>query len=298
MEGKIHHEDEVDTKPTSKKIRTEGPIAQPDDSCIPHENRVILDLLDFTLLDHHATDSQIIDFCKIANSALPAAVCVFPEHINQVKSLLRPEISVAVVAAGFPVGSHDIEEIVSSIRSAVELGADEIDCVLEPRDDPDFPGSLEREKLEAMRKASGSLILKVILETSLLNDALIRSVSQMALQCGADFLKTSTGKRGGCTPTAAAILAEEVSTYYQATQSHKGVKLSGGIKTIKGANEILSIVLEKCPSILLDDEKSISHLCRLDSKRLRIGASGILEELVPSLYPKKISQPEGTSERY
>ena len=70
---------------------------------IPVENRRILDLLDFTLLDHHATPVQLEEFCSLANAALPAAICVFAEHVQIVKSQINPLISVAAVAAGFPI---------------------------------------------------------------------------------------------------------------------------------------------------------------------------------------------------
>jgi deoxyribose-phosphate aldolase len=250
---------------------------------IPAENRRILDLIDFTLLDHHATPTQLELFCSLANQSQPAAICVFAEHVQFVKSLIDPHISIAAVAAGFPIGSESSEEIKSSILVAVEAGANEIDCVLEPRIENDFPGSLEENKLRAMREASGDLVLKVILETSLLNENSIRTVSQMALRCGADFLKTSTGKRGGCTAAAASFLAEEANNFHQTSGFRRGVKLSGGIRSVVGANELLTIVLDKYPAII-GNGTTLCDLTREDSKRLRIGASGILEELMPSLY--------------
>jgi deoxyribose-phosphate aldolase len=267
---------------------------------MPEENRRILDLIDFTLLDHDATPAQLELFCSLANRSSPAAVCVFAEHVQFVKTLIDPQISIAAVAAGFPIGSDDLDEIKSSILLAVEAGANEIDCVLEPRLQHDFPGPFEENKLQAMREASGDLILKVILETSLMDERSIRSVSQMALRCGADFLKTSTGKRGGCTPAAASFLAEEAHIFYESSGIRRGVKLSGGIRTIVGANELLSIVIEKYPSILVSGT-TLCDLRREDSKRLRIGASGILEELMPSLYTKKEPQSQkdhGESEKY
>lgn len=278
---------EIETQP-SKKAR----LDEDNNTSLPHENRVLLNLLDFTLLDHNASDHQIDHFCNLANKSRPAAVCVFAEHVKRVKTLIDSDISVAAVAAGFPVGSSDVDEIKSSISIAVDAGADEIDCVLEPRNDVDFPGDVEMQKLQAMREASGPLVLKVILETSLLNETSIRAVSQMALQCGADFLKSSTGKRGGCTPEVASILSEEVNKHYHSTGSQKGVKLSGGIKTIRVANELLSLVIQKCPTISLSANSlggTVANLCRRDSQRIRIGASGILEELMPSLYSNEVT---------
>jgi hypothetical protein len=114
--------EEVVTEHVAKRVRVESSA-----SIIPAENRRILDLLDFTLLDHDATPSQLEQFCCIANESIPAAVCVFSEHVQFVKTLIDSRISVAAVAAGFPVGSADIEEIKSSVLAAVDAGADEID---------------------------------------------------------------------------------------------------------------------------------------------------------------------------
>ena len=257
----------------------------------------ILNLLDFTLLDHDATEKQLEDFCHKTNISHPAAVCVFPEHISFIKQrILHSNISIAVVAGNFPIGSSDINEIISSIFLSIHAGADEIDCVLEPRFTDDFPGVEEEEKFNAMRQASSGHVLKVILETSLLNESSIRKVCQMALRCGVNFLKTSTGKRGGCTLSSASILADEANKYFQSTGIRRGVKLSGGIRCISGATELISAVIAIYPKEKetvketgnIDDEyqdeddndnKEESQNKKIENKKRKISTNITIEDL-------------------
>ena len=114
-----------------------------------------------------------------------------------------------------------------AISEAVSCGADEIDCVLEPGDTGDFPGQEELAKLIAMREASSGLVLKVIVETPMLEERQIRAVARMALSTGADFVKTCTGKRGPCSDEHAEILADEVSRHCLLFEGAPGIKLSG-----------------------------------------------------------------------
>ena len=177
------------------------------------EAREILELVDLTLLDRSASEEDMASLCRVAKEQGTAAVCVFPEHAQLVRGHLEEGVSLAVVAGGFPVGTESPEEISLAIAEAVSSGADEIDCVLEPRDSGDFPGQEELAKLIAMREASSGLVLKVIVETPMLGDRQIRAVTRMALSTGADFVKTCTGKRGPCSEEHAEILADEVSRH-------------------------------------------------------------------------------------
>lgn len=104
------------------------------------EARGILELVDLTLLDRSASEEDIASLCRVANEQGTAAVCVFPEHAQSVRRHLEEGISMAVVAGGFPEGAESPEDVSLAIAEAVSSGADEIDCVLEPRDSGDFPG--------------------------------------------------------------------------------------------------------------------------------------------------------------
>ena len=229
--------------------------------------RCVLDLLDLTLLDHDASEADLDMLCQKANEHRPAAICVFAEHVAFVKSRLDEGIPVAAVASGFPVGESDPSAASEAIRAAVQVGADEIDCVLEPRGAEDFPGESELAMLIAMREASAGCVLKVIIETPLLDERSMRACARMSLAAGADFVKSCTGKRGGCSNEAAEILAFEVMRHGIPMGTHPGVKLSGGISNLEDVNRLLRLVNSADPSIK-------------GPRRLRIGASSLLDELI------------------
>ena len=229
--------------------------------------RGILDLLDLTLLDLDASEDDLAEVCDLASKHRTAAVCVFPEHAGFVKGRIDSVVSLALVAGGFPRGSESPDEIFDAVSEAASKGADEIDCVLEPRDEPSFPGQSELAKLIAMREASQGLILKVILEAPLLDERRLRAVTRMALAAGADFVKSCTGKRGGCSDEAAAIMAEEVRRHCLSFEGSPGVKLSGGISNREDAERLISIVGERGGPIT-------------GKGRIRIGASSLIQDLV------------------
>ena len=229
--------------------------------------RSVLDLLDLTLLDHDASEVDLDALCQRANTHRPAAVCVFSEHVAYVRSHLEDGIALAAVAGGFPVGDGDPSAVSESIRVAVKAGADEIDCVLEPREGEDFPSESELAILLAMREASAGCTLKVIIETPLLGERSMRAVARMALAAGAEFVKSCTGKRGGCSDEAAGILAFEVMRHGVTMGDRRGVKLSGGIATKSDVERLLGILHSEDPTI----EGPV---------RLRIGASALLDDLV------------------
>lgn len=226
--------------------------------------REALDILDLTLLDLNASESELDELCRLANLHRPASVCVFSEHVSYVAQRLE-DIPISAVAAGFPVGGDDPEQVAAAIRQAVEAGADEIDCVLEPSGEA--PGQSELAMLIAMREASANCVLKVIIETPLLDEHSMRASTRMVLAAGADFVKTCTGKRGGCSDQAAQILAFEVMRHGVTMGSRKGVKLSGGIGILDDVNRLVGIVNSQDSSIQ-------------GPARLRIGASSLLNELI------------------
>ena len=227
----------------------------------------ILDLLDLTLLDRGADEDSLEVLCGLANQHKPAAVCVFAEHGVAVRKMLGDDIAQAVVAGGFPQGSHSPDEISEAVRTAVSTGADEVDCVLEPRDDDDFPNDMELAKLIAMRESSQGLILKVIVETPLLDERKLRAVTRMALSVGADFVKTCKGKRGHCSEEAASTIAYEIGRHCLSFEGKPGLKLSGGVSSRGDAERLIALVKEQ--------ESSISG-----PSRLRIGSSSLLLDLI------------------
>jgi len=231
------------------------------------KNDEIIKLIDFTLLKREKTNEELMKFLFKAKEYQPQAVCIFPEDILYAKEILDSSISIAVVVGGFPEGSSNCEEIVEEIRMAIKLGADEIDIVLEPREDDNYPNEIELEKLVTMREASEGKILKVIIETPLLTERKIRAITRMSLAVGVDFVKTCTGKRGGCKERDVDILSYELMRHELTFKECLGMKISGGISEKHKLMRFIELIRK-------NDSKII------DEKRLRVGSSSLIENLV------------------
>tara|TARA_Y100000591_G_scaffold49452_1_gene37653 strand:- start:1307 stop:2041 length:735 start_codon:yes stop_codon:yes gene_type:complete len=230
-------------------------------------NGDIIRILDLTLLDRGASEEDLVRLCERAVTHRAAAVCVFSEHVRFVRDLLPEEVRVASVVGGFPVGWRDPVKVSKAITEAIDFGTDEIDCVLEPQLHDGFPGESELALLLAMREASGDKILKVIIETPLLDEHSIRATSRLAMASGADFVKTCTGKRGDCTDEDARILSMEANRHLVTMGERKGVKISGGIRKTEDARRMLSIMQKEGISTGNPNES-------------RIGASSLLDDLI------------------
>jgi len=231
------------------------------------ENEQIIRLIDFTLLKHGKKDNEFEKFLCKAKKFRPKALCIFSEDIPVAKKFLGSSIPIAAVVGGFPIGSSNCKKIAEEIKTAIELGADEIDIVLEPREDDDYPNELELEKLVAMRKASQDKILKVIIETPLLTERKVRAVTRMALAVGVDFVKTCTGKRGECRDSDVDILSYELMRHELTFGESLGMKISGGISDKMKLMRFIEAIRKNDPEII-------------NGKRLRIGSSSLIENLI------------------
>ena len=184
---------------------------------------------------------------------LPASVCVYPNFASTVRGYRRnPELHVTTVAGCFPSSQSYLEVKVMECRLAVRNGADEVDIVLAL--DPFLSGdyAAAAAEISEMRKAideegaaaGRKVVLKVILETGLLASVeRIAAASFLAMEAGADFIKTSTGKVSvNATPAAAYVMCECISRYYAATGRKVGFKPAGGISSAMDAVSYYSIV--------------------------------------------------------
>ena len=230
-------------------------------------NGDIIGILDLTLLDRGASEEELIRLCERAVAHRVAAVCVFSEHGRFVRSLLPEEVKVASVVGGFPVGWRDPTKVSKAITEAIDFGADEIDCVLEPTPNGGVSSEEDLQILSAMRDACGEKTLKVIIETPLMDEHSIRATSRLAMASGADFVKTCTGKRGDCTDEDARILSMEANRHLVTMGERKGVKISGGIRKTEDARRMLSIMQKEGISTGNPNES-------------RIGASSLLDDLI------------------
>lgn len=200
----------------------------------------ILGMIDLTTLEGADTTQKVVQMCEKGRSfdrlgyGLPnvAAVCVYPTLIRTARKALEgTRILVASVAGAFPAGQSPLHIKVAEVKYAVEEGADEIDMVISRGKFLEGEYSLVYDEIAAIREACGDAHLKVILETGELTTATnIRRASEIALQAGAHFLKTSTGKmQPAATPEAMLVMLEAIRDHYEQTGKMVGIKPAGGI---------------------------------------------------------------------
>jgi deoxyribose-phosphate aldolase len=226
--------------------------------------RLALACLDLTSLNDADTPADIEKLCARAQGPFgpTAAVCVWPRFAQLARSLLPASISVAAVA-NFPDGSRDLRRAVRDTEEIVQAGAQEVDVVFPYRDFAHAPALLQ-----AVRQACPGLRLKVILETGELDDeARIAQACRIALDAGADFLKTSTGKTPkSASPEAARVLLQAIASRADA-RSSVGFKPSGGIRTVADAALYIGLTAE------------VLGMAAVTPARFRIGASGLLNDI-------------------
>ncbi len=238
---------------------------------------LMLRCLDLTSLADDDTDERIRALCVRAmepGQGLPhlAAVCVAPRFAALARELVGGSgVRLAVATGAFPTGALSAEGRVAEIRAAVDAGADEIDTVLDHAALVEGGEEAVLEQLIASREACPGRTMKVILETGALPDVgSIRQAAMVAVEAGADFVKSSTGQAApGVTPEACRAMCEAIRDLGRPV----GVKVSGGVRTAKQALDHLAIVEEVLGSAWLTPA------------RLRIGASSLLDALVSSEAP-------------
>ena len=233
--------------------------------------------IDLTTLSGADTEEKVAklvasvnDFEGTEDVPSVAAICVYPNFVKTVRSVLTAEgVQVACVSGCFPASQSLIEVKIAETALAIADGADEIDIVLNLG--AFLSGDYEEAatEIQEQRSTARAAHLKVILETGALKDPeLIRKASILSLFSGADFLKTSTGKEyPGADLRAAYILCSVLKEYFDKYGEKRGVKFSGGIRSAEEAVKYYCIV-----EALLGKEW-------LDNKLFRIGASSLVSSL-------------------
>lgn len=209
-----------------------------------------------------------------------AAICVYPTLVESVKKNLHaPDVQLAAVAAGFPSSQTFLEVKVQEIEMAIARGASEIDIVLNLGNFLSEDYSAVIQEITILKRSCGSAHLKVILETGALkSSAKIWKASIMAMQSGADFIKTSTGKlEPAATPEAAWVMCCAIKNYYEKTGKKIGFKAAGGIVETTDALKYIAIVKD-----VLGDEW-------LNNSLLRIGASRLANNLLSSIKGESVA---------
>jgi len=204
---------------------------------VPTNRTELAAIIDHTQLKPDATDEDILKVCAEAVKLKVATVCVAPTHVYLAAASARqgtrsagstepPAYTVASVV-GFPHGTHLSAVKVEETRRAIADGASEIDMVIDIANAVDENwAAIELEINQVRGAAPAPVVLKVILETALLPDAIIRSACRAALAGGANFVKTSTGFH----PAGGASL-RAVRAMHSAVGGRLGIKASGGIRT-------------------------------------------------------------------
>lgn len=230
-----------------------------------------LESLDLTSLNDTDTEQTIIDLCAKSHGGFghTAAVCVWPRFVALAKKeLAGTPVRIATVV-NFPHGSTDVEATVAETTQAIKDGADEIDVVLPYKAFMSGDKAAAKALLTATRAACGDKTMKVIIESGVLAHAdLIAEASKLSIECGADFIKTSTGKTSvSATPEAANVMLEVI----RDSGKPVGFKASGGVKTTAQAGEYMALA----DKIMGPEWISLMTF--------RFGASGLRDALIASL---------------
>ena len=218
---------------------------------------------------------------------LPASVCVYSNFASVVAAARKCDFNITVVSACFPSSQSFLEVKLRECEIAVEQGADEVDIVLALS--AFLAGDYETaaEEIRQVRacidkvaaKQGRQVHLKVILETGLLRKPeLIAEASFLAMEAGADFIKTSTGKVDvNATPAAAYVMCECIAKYHEFTGKKIGFKPAGGISSAADALCYYSIV-----STILGKEW-------LNKELFRFGVSRVANSLLAAVEQKTVS---------
>lgn len=189
--------------------------------------------IDHTMLKADATDEMVRRYCEEAKQYGFASVCVNSYYVPLVHKLLSGSGVKTCCVVGFPLGAMLTEAKAFEAEAAVKKGAEEIDMVINVGALKSGDDAAVENDIKAVKKACGTNVLKVILETCLLTKEEIVKACELSVAAGADFVKTSTGfSTGGAT-------AEDVALMKKTVGTRAKVKASGGIRTPEQAKAML-----------------------------------------------------------
>jgi deoxyribose-phosphate aldolase len=213
-----------------------------------------------------------------------AALCVYPNMIpTAVEALKGSGVKIASVATYFPSGQAPLEVKLADVRGAVEMGADEIDMVIDRGAFLAGEYAAVYDEIVAVKDACADAHLKVILETGELETYdNIRRASVLAMAAGADFIKTSTGKvTPASTLSSSLVMMEAIRDFYGQTGRAVGMKSAGGIRTAKEAISYLVVLYETLgPDWMTPD-------------RYRFGASSLLNDVLMQIRKERTGRYSG-----
>ena len=196
--------------------------------------RKLCSMVDHTLLKQTATWDQIKALCDEAMEFGTASVCIPPCYVKQAHDYVQGKLTICTVV-GFPNGNMTTNAKEFETLEALANGAEEIDMVINigmlRAGNTDYVAN----EIRRLKEACGRRILKVIIETCLLTEEEKKTMCRIVTDCGADFIKTSTGfSTGGATPKDIKLFAENVGPNVR-------IKAAGGIATLEDAENFVKL---------------------------------------------------------
>ena len=194
----------------------------------------ILGRCDHTLLLQTATWEEIRAICDDGMKYQTASVCIPPCYVKQAKEYVGDRLAICTVI-GFPNGDSTTAVKCFETAEALREGADEIDMVIHVGDLKAGNDDKILEEIRAIKKVCGDKILKVIIETCLLNEDEKLRMCRIVTESGADYIKTSTGfSTAGATREDVALMRANVG-------AHVKVKAAGGIASLTDAEDFINL---------------------------------------------------------
>ena len=242
--------------------------------------KMVTSMMDLTTLEGKDTPGKVAYLCRKAlqpadqKYAVPscAAVCVYPNMVRYARKFLGPDspVHVASVATAFPSGQFPLATKLEEVRRCAGDGADEIDMVLDRNAFLTGEHARVFDEIAAVKAACGAAHLKAILETGeLVTYDNVRLASRIAMEAGADFIKTSTGKvQPAATMPVTLVMLEAIRDYFFETGIRIGMKPAGGIRTAKQSLAYLVMLKETLGDAWLTPEL------------FRFGASTLLNDVL------------------
>jgi deoxyribose-phosphate aldolase len=242
--------------------------------------RMAASMMDLTTLEGKDTPGKVAYLCRKAlQPAEPkyqvppcAAVCVYPSMVKYARRFLGDvsPVKVASVATGFPSGQYPLRTRLEETRRAAGDGADEIDMVIDRGAFLRGDHGAVFDQIKAVKESCGEAHLKVILETGeLVTYDNVRLASRIAMEAGADFIKTSTGKvQPAATMPVTLVMLEAIRDFFFETGLRIGMKPAGGIRNSKQTLAYLVMLKET-----LGDDWLTPDL-------FRFGASSLLNDVL------------------
>ena len=248
--------------------------------------RLALSMIDLTTLEGKDSPGKVKQLCykaahlhdQFPNLPKVAAVCVYPNMVKEAKNALTGSlIKIASVATSFPSGMSTLKSKIQEVNRVVKDGADEVDMVISRGRFLQGDYSYVFDEIAQAKEACGQAHLKVILEAGeLVTLENVCNASELAMEAGADFIKTSTGKiTPAATPQVVLVMLEAIRDFYIKTGKTVGMKPAGGISTAKHAIQYLVMVRETLGQGWMTPDK------------FRFGASSLANDVLMQIIKQK-----------